>query len=237
MKIPTIHGYIDRRILINYVGDPEVVSHYVPAPFRPQIYNGKAIIGVCLIRLKHIKVKGLPNFVGISSENAAHRIAVEWDENGETRQGVYIPRRDTSLWFNALVGGRVFPGRHYLARFDVKETAAHYDIHVSSSDQTAISIEADIAPDLDSTSIFGSLDSASEFFEKGCIGYSPDGKSFDGLKLALKEWKVTPLNVKKAHSGFFENESIFPKGSVSFDHALLMNNVEHEWHGIGRLRF
>ncbi|MBS1592784.1 MAG: DUF2071 domain-containing protein [Bacteroidetes bacterium] len=236
MKIPTIHGYIDRRILINYVGDIDVVSRYLPAPFRPMTYNGKAIIGVCLIRLKNIKPKGLPDFVGISSENAAHRIAVEWDQGGVRHEGVYIPRRDTSLWFNAMVGGRLFPGRHYLAQFDTRETADHYDIHVTGSDKTTISIEADTASHLNSGSIFESLKNASDFFEKGSTGYSPDSNSFDGLKLMLHEWKVTPLNVKKVSSGFFENEVVFPKGSVHFDHALLMTNVEHEWHGIGTLK-
>jgi len=34
------------------------------------------------------------------------------------------------------------------------------------------------------------------------------------------------LNVK---SGFYENEAVFPKGSIQFDNALLMTGVEHEW--------
>ncbi len=100
MKISTIHGYIDRRILINFTADPKAVEKIIPFPFRPKIYKDKAIVGICLIRLKSIKPKGLPDFIGVSSENGAHRIAVEWDENGETKSGVYIPRRDTSLKLN-----------------------------------------------------------------------------------------------------------------------------------------
>lgn len=30
-------------------------------------------------------------------------------------------------------------------------------------------------------------------------------------------------------SSYFENEAMFPKGSVHFDNALLMTNIEHEW--------
>ena len=101
MKIPTLHGYIDRRILINFTADPEAVSKIIPYPFRPKIYKGKAIVGICLIRLKNIKPKGLPDFIGVNSENGAHRIAVEWDENETVKSGVYIPRRDTSLKLNA----------------------------------------------------------------------------------------------------------------------------------------
>jgi hypothetical protein len=123
MKIPPLHGLIERRILLNFTADPADVERLLPAPFRPKLYQGKAIVGICLIRLKDVKPKGLPDFVGISSENGAHRIAVEWEEDGLLKEGVYVPRRDTSLRLNALAGGRLFPGKHYLAKFDVAEAA------------------------------------------------------------------------------------------------------------------
>lgn len=142
MKIPTVHGYIERRILINFTADPKVVEKILPFPFRPKIYEGKAIVGICLIRLKDIKPKGLPSFLGINSENGAHRIAVEWDENGEVKTGVYIPRRDTSLKFNMLVGGRVFPGKHFYAKFNVHEANGNYHVDFISSDDTETLIDA-----------------------------------------------------------------------------------------------
>ena len=96
MNLPAIKGIIDRRILINFTADPEIVSRFIPTPFRPKVYRGKAVVGICLIRLKKIRPKGLPDLVSLSSENGAHRIAVEWDEGNEIREGVFIPRRDTS---------------------------------------------------------------------------------------------------------------------------------------------
>lgn len=85
INIPTLRGLIDRRILINYTVEPAVMAKLLPAPFRPQLYKGKAIAGICLIRLKHVRPKGFPAMLGIASENAAHRMAVEWDENGIVR--------------------------------------------------------------------------------------------------------------------------------------------------------
>jgi hypothetical protein len=81
-------------------------------------------------------------------------------------------------------------------------------------------------------SIFETLENVSDFFEKGAVGYSPNGKKFDGLKLETYNWEVKPLNVSKVKSTFFENETLFPKGSVKFDNALLMTKVEHEWHSV-----
>jgi Uncharacterized conserved protein (COG2071) len=230
MKIPTIHGLIDRRILINFTADPKVVEKIIPKPFRLKIYKNKAIVGICLIRLKNVKPKGLPNFLGVSSENGAHRIAVEWDENGQVKEGVFIPRRDTSLKLNTILGGRLFPGKHHLAKFNVIEKEGNYHIDFKSSDNTKISIDANETNIFDSNSIFETLENVSSFFEKGAVGYSPNGKKFDGLKLQTYHWEVRPLDVVDIKSSFFENETIFPKGSIQFDNALLMTKIEHEWH-------
>ncbi|MCD1118600.1 DUF2071 domain-containing protein [Chryseobacterium turcicum] len=229
MKIPTIHGIIERRMLINYVAEPEFVAKILPKPFRPKLYNNKAIVGICLIRLKNIKPKGLPNFLGVNSENGAHRIAVEWDENGETKEGVFIPRRDTSLKLNAIVGGKIFPGKHYLAKFNVLEQNNHFHLDFTSSDNTTIEIDAKLSDKLNENSIFQTLDNVSEFFEKGSIGYSPNGKDFDGLQLETYKWEVKPLEVENVKSSFFEDKDIFPEGSIKFDNAILMENIEHEW--------
>jgi hypothetical protein len=122
MHIPAIKGIIERRILINFTAEPNVISRILPPPFTPKVYRGKAIVGICLIRLKKIRPKGFPGLVSLSSENGAHRIAVNWVENNVIKEGVYIPRRDTSSRINSFVGGRIFPGRHFHAEFNVKKS-------------------------------------------------------------------------------------------------------------------
>jgi uncharacterized protein YqjF (DUF2071 family) len=236
MKLPIIHGYIDRRILVNFIAEPDIVQKIIPAPFKPKVYKGKAIVGICLIRLKNIKPKGLPDFIGISSENGAHRIAVEWEEEGLIKEGVYIPRRDTSLRLNTLVGGRIFPGKHYLAKFNVKEADAHYHVDFTSSDNTSIAIDAKETTIFNPNSIFESLENVSDFFEKGAVGYSPNGNKYEGLELQTYNWQVRPLEMINVHSSFYENEALFPKGTIKFDNALLMTGVEHEWRTLGDKR-
>src|ERR1700730_7686708 len=106
MRIPVVRGVIDRRILVNYRVDADVLAGILPAPFRPKLVQGMGMAGVCLIRVKGIRPVFLPRMIGISSENAAHRIAVEWNQGGEAREGVFIPRRDTSSRLNVLLSGR-----------------------------------------------------------------------------------------------------------------------------------
>jgi hypothetical protein len=234
MQIPVIRGVIDRRILVNYRINPEVLAAVLPKPFRSKLVKGFGIAGICLIRLKQIRPRFLPPFVGISSENAAHRIAVEWEEAGQLRAGVYIPRRDTSSRLNTLAGGTIFPGVHHLARFQVQENRGHYKVRLDSDDDdTHVAVEGTITATLPDSSIFESVDEVSNFFEAGSLGYSTTRKpnEFDGLELRTFNWQVQPLDITKVESSFFENQSIFPQGSVAFDCALLMTGIDHEWHG------
>jgi hypothetical protein len=234
MQIPVIRGLIDRRILVNYRVQPEVIARILPSPFRPKLVDGWAMAGVCLIRLKHIRPRFLPAFLGLNSENAAHRIAVEWDDADGTKEGVFVPRRDTSSRINTLLGGRVFPGMHSHASFQVQEDDDHFRIELISDDKhTHLLVEGHTAEGLPPNSVFGSLQEASRFFEGGSLGYSVTIKpgQFDGLELRSFNWRVRPLEVNEMKSSFFENRELFPPGSVVFDCALLMQGIEHEWHG------
>ena len=57
MKIPVIQGVIDRRILINYQIDKDVLESFLPHPFKPKLVKGKGVAGICLIRLKEMPPK------------------------------------------------------------------------------------------------------------------------------------------------------------------------------------
>src|SRR5262245_55615874 len=98
--LDTIHGTIDRRVLLNYRFDPEILRKVLPDPFRPKLHRGHGIGGVCMIRFAGLRPRYVPAIFGVNSENAAHRIAVEWEQDKELKEGVFIPRRDTNSLFN-----------------------------------------------------------------------------------------------------------------------------------------
>lgn len=237
-QLPAVAGTIERRILVNFRCRPDVLARTLPAPFHPQLINGWGMAGICLIRLGGIRPAFLPLVTGLKSENAAHRIAVEWTEHDTTRHGVYIPRRDTNALFNQLVGGRLFPGIHHSADFHVYETAGRFKVEMRSRDGAMfVRVHARVTDHLPPDSAFRSLDEASEFFRGGALGWSSrtNEGEFDGLELLCEEWRMEPLAVEKVESSFFENFSLFPQGSVKFDSAFLMRSIAHEWHSQGRL--
>ena len=233
MKLPVIQGVIHRRILANFRVDPEVMQRQLPSRFRPKLHRGSAVAGICLIRLEHIRPRFVPESIGLNSENAAHRVAVRWDEGEAEREGVFIARRDTNSQLNHFLGGRIFPGEHHQASFTVSETETEINLSLESTDHTiAVSLEGNIANTLPSSSIFSSLAEASSFFEGGSLGYSVthDPNRLDGLNLKTEQWHVEPLDIKRIHSSYYSDLNKFPEGSIEFDHALIMRNVAHEWH-------
>ena len=118
--IRDVRAQLRRRLLISYRVDPDVAVSLLPAGFRPRIVDGSAVAGVCVLGLESIRPGWSSGRWGLRSENAAHRIAVEWDGPDGVEQGVFIFERHSSAWHPVLFGGRLFPGVHRRARFRIE---------------------------------------------------------------------------------------------------------------------
>jgi hypothetical protein len=235
MRTPRISSVVERRLLVNYRVDPAIAARLVPAHMRPQLVNGRAVAGICLIRLGRLRPSGLPAALGMRSENAAHRIAVEWDGPAGLETGVYIPRRDSGSLLTVLAGGRLFPGEHHAARFDVRETADELHVAFASRDETAaVSVDVRTTSRFKSSGLFADLAEASAFFQRGAAGFSAtgDGDRLDGLELETDRWRVEPVEVVSARSTFFDDRDLFPEGSAVLDGALLMREMPATWRAL-----
>ena len=172
---------------------------------------------------------------GVSSENAAHRAAVEWDEGGAVREGVYIWRRDTGSRLNALAGGRLFPGVHHHAAFDVEEADDRFGSPCAATTGSRPCRSRGACRDrLPAASVFGSVAEASAFFAAGSVGYSAtaDPARLQGLELRCRGWQVEPLEVAEVRSSFFDDRVAVPAG---VDRVRLRPGDagdRHEWHGL-----
>lgn len=228
-------GEVERRLLVNYRVDPSAVAGLLPAGMRPQLVDGSAVAGICLIRLGGLRPKGLPRTVGLTSENAAHRVAVEWEEAGRTCSGVYIPRRDSASLLTVLLGGRLFPGVHERARFEVEETEQRLRVALRSKDGTVdVDVTVEVEPSLEGSALFADVDAASRFFEHGAVGFSPrrTGTQLDAVELSTKAWRVEPCRVLSARSSWFEDRERFPDGAAAVDSALVMRKVPVVWQSV-----
>ena len=220
---------------MNYRVDPGIAARLLPASLRPQEINGWAVAGICLIRLGQVRPAWMPGALGVRSENAAHRIAVEWDGPRGRRTGVYIPRRDSDSLVGVAAGGRVFPGRLRRAAFDVRETAEDFEVAFAARDgATRVRVDAHLAGRLTGSALFAGLGEASKFFRDGSVGFSPgrDGLRLDGVELHAGSWRVEPLEIRRVTSSFFDDSERFPRGSATLDCALLMRDLPVTWHAV-----
>jgi hypothetical protein len=228
---------IERRLLVNYRIDPQVVTRQLPPPFRPQLVSGWAVGGVCFIRLGGLRPACFPSAVGMTTENVAHRFAVEWDDDHGTQVGVFIPRRDTNSPITALAGDKVFPGVHRLARFTIHEHRSEFQIAVASRDGTlGLSVAAHGSTFLGGE-LFGSLEDAVSFFRGGSLGYSPSGVTHRliGVRIQSRTWDARPVTVRHMASSMFDDPSVFPKGSCTLDFGLVVRNLPVRWQNEGPL--
>jgi uncharacterized protein DUF2071 len=239
VNLPELAGVVERRLLVNYRVDADVAARLVPAPFRPQLVRGWAVAGICLIRLGQLRPRGLPRGVGLRSENAAHRFAVEWDTPDGPMTGVYIPRRDTSALINVAVGGRLFPGEHHRALFRVAESAEKVRVAFESRDgTTTVDVTADVTRSFPPSLLFADLAEASSFFKDSPLGYSATRRAdlFHGVALRTDAWQVTPTRVDAVRSSFFDDSDRFPPGSATLDAALVMRDIPVTWEGLAPIR-
>jgi hypothetical protein len=103
---------------------------------------------------------------------------------------------------------------------------------ISEDAEVSINFSGELAKNLPETSIFSNIIEASDYFEAGSLGYSARKRSadLDGISLEIENWNVAPFRLRFVQSSYYDDETIFPKHSIKFDHALYMENIAHEWH-------
>lgn len=143
-------------------------------------------MGICVLRLAQLRPAGLPAGLGMRSDNAAHRIAVEWDGPSGVEVGVYVLRRDSAQRLPALAGGRLFPGVHGRATFAVDD--ADDVLRVAYLTDDGVEVDVTARPlDVWASRLFASPTEASAFFEAGSCGFSPDRRGcLEGIQMATE---------------------------------------------------
>ncbi|MEP6648505.1 MAG: hypothetical protein ABJA74_01130 [Lapillicoccus sp.] len=137
-----------------------------------------------------------------------------------------------------MVGGRLFPGEHHSARFEVDEQNEQIRVAFTSREGSAsVGVRVQLTGDLNDSQLFPDTESASAFFEAGSVGYSAthDPERFDGLALETNAWRVEPAEVLEAHSTFFDDAATFPPGTIQLDNALVMRRIPVTWRAMPAL--
>lgn len=219
---------IERRVLLNYRLEPELARNLLPEGLRPQIVRGSAVAGTCFIRLAQVRPTGTPPALGWRIDNAAHRIAVEWDGPAAVERGVFLPEQFSgsraAFLARKTLAGRLLPTPDTYATFDNRETEDKFMLAIRSAEQFA-RVDAVRSHNWCSR-LFETHQASSEFFKASSIGWSITAQGLRGVRLQSARWSTSPLRVRDLESTFF---NALPAGAAAFDHALLMQRIPAVW--------
>jgi hypothetical protein len=222
IHIPEVTGKIERRVLVGYGFEPEVIQPLMPQGITPRLFNGKAIVGLCLIRFAYMRPSWVPLPIGVKPESAAHRVGIQWEtKQGDIENGVYVPEHYTSSTLVSSIGGKFFPGVQKLAKFTVEETPENIAINMHNTHRD---VEVNIKPSSHwESSLFPTLETAAEFYLPP-KGWSPttDGTHIEGVEMVTSKWNYENWEANKIHTTFFDQ---FPAGSYTYDHTIVMRNL------------
>lgn len=227
--ITAVEGRIERRLLVNLRVDPDAIAAVLPAPLRPLTIDGWAMAGMCLIRFTDLRPARVPRALGLTTENLAHRFAVEWDHDGALRAGVWIPERHTSSRLTAALGGRAFPAVHALADFHVHDTGDSISIDVLRNHAVVASVRCTTATRPPDGSVFTSTATATQFFRDGSAGIAPARRGASHVvDLATGDWDLQPLRLVDARSSVLD--ALLPPGSsCEWDSAFVVRDGACTW--------
>lgn len=230
--IRPIEGVISRRLLVNATVDADVVRPLLPAGSAPLLVGAddRALVGVCLLRVRDLRPLGLPRAIGRSFEGVAHRISVT---RADGSAAVHIVRRETPDRVARVIGGRLFPGTHW--PIDLRPTRG--DLRVEGTGDGGPPLLVDVLDEAPATgsprSVLGDDAAASTFFVGADRATSPSRRTGRHEELLMQ---AAPFTVRSVRVRELVLDRLawalggVPSTGLSFDSAFLVRDVAVRFH-------
>ena len=111
-------------------------------------------------------------------------------------------------------------------RFTVDERTDGLRVAYTSQDRTVhVDVDVSLAPGLAGSALFRDVRAAARFLELDGAGGTAWGPALRGLKPSAGDGCVSPARVHLATSSIFADTSVFPRGSMHLDSALLLRDI------------
>jgi hypothetical protein len=221
---PAVRGVVGRRLLVNYRVELEKLDTVLSEPFRGREVGetGMGIGSICLTRVENARPRFAPEFFGVSAETATHRVYARVERSGD--HCIYVPRRDVSSRFHALLFGSLLPTEFEQGEFQEMENGRKHQIRVECGKEiVGVEFHEAERDGVGDDSVFYSVESASTFLCDGGTEYDLTGDVYSGVETVPQERGLKPVEVDEVRSSFFE------KLGGKFDSAFRAENVEHVW--------
>jgi hypothetical protein len=231
MRIPVLEARIDRKLLILFSTDPEVLANRIPPGRELRLQQDRAILYVQLTRYEKVRV--VPTPIGIGFDEVAYYIALESLPPKKPRMSRDQVIRVESGSAAHVQLARIFRSCEITrAHFSARESANDLDVNgFSERGEILFALRGQQAPCFPPGLLFHGLPSVAEFFGWNLTptGYEPDLPAPWPYRSRGGEYRCFPFEVTRFTSTFLECGIHFPAGAIVLDHAIWLRRVAGQW--------
>jgi uncharacterized protein DUF2071 len=212
----TMVGAIERCWLFAYQTPAEEARALVPRELELVTRDDCAFWSIVVCRLRAMRPKGLPAFLGVSYWHVAYRFYVRFQPvSGPPVEGLYFLRSDCDSRLMAWMGNRLTDFNFHPASIAVSEQAPLLHITIQSPDCPAeVALDRAKPPRISAHSLFSSLEEAAAFLKYKPFGISitPSGRAnVVAIRRDEAAWKSRLVHVVSADWRFFEGKAVRPE--------------------------
>jgi uncharacterized protein DUF2071 len=212
----TMVGTIERCWLFTYQTPADEARSLVPLTLELVTRGGCAFWNIVVCRIRAMRPKGFPTFMGVSYWHVAYRFYVRFHpQSGPPIEGLYFLRSDCDSRLMAGMGNLLTDYNFHPAGIAVSEQAPLLRIAIQSPDCPAqAALDRAKPPQLPAHSQFSSLEEAAAFLK-----YKPFGISLDvagsanvvAIRRDEAAWQSRLVHVVSADWRFFEGKTVRPE--------------------------
>jgi uncharacterized protein YqjF (DUF2071 family) len=229
-----VRAYFDRAVAFSFAFPENLLSSLLPRGLELDTFEGMGFITVALVWTRHLRMAGLPKWLGQDFLLAGYRIFARLHEDGGRKlRGLKIIRSETDKKRMAIVGN-LFTGYHYdhvRARMERNADVDRVQTWNPSSGKRNLDLAFRIRDDaaLPSGSPFKDWRTARQFAGPMPFTFSsrPDG-SFVVVEGVRTNWTPRPVEVVDWEIALFKDEP-FCRAVPVLANAFVVEGIDYRW--------
>jgi uncharacterized protein YqjF (DUF2071 family) len=225
-----VESFFDTSLVLTFAVPKEELLSFIPECLTLDTFEDKwAFLAVAMVKTKHLRPKGFPEFLGNDFVLNGYRIFVRYvTSEGKRLRGLYIIRSETDKRKMAFFG-------NIFTHYNYRET----DIRFSKSDKTisVVSKRSDLHVVVEDHDAEIKLPAGSPFKDwkearrfagplPFTFTYNEASKEVLIIEGVREKWTPKPVEVVQSNAGFINGLGL---KNVVLANAFVINNIPYYW--------
>lgn len=224
-----IQAHFDYSVVLSYAISGKNVEHLLPPFLTLDLWKDEfAFFTVALVKVKGLRPKGFPSFMGRDFHLVGHRLFVQYvNEKGKRLRGLYILKSQTDKESMVKVGNMLTHYRY--EKINLQSIDSGAEIRICKDENELIRVgRGDENTSLPKDSVFSNWKEARRFAGPLPFTFSalPEENKVLLVQGVRSHWEPTPLEVKELTLDL----SAYPfLKDARLSNAFIVENVPYHW--------